>query len=301
MVDFQDFLPLMASFSMMKSAESSVYPFLTIVLGIFIRYVVEHGEQLQSYLRAMWFSRKCFTVAARISYIEGAVSTYNIPKTFNAIQHSLMKSITCDKATKTSYSVENIYTSYANTIQIVTFNNNRAIYNITPTICISQDVKNTTCDKEGSVFVKYTLYVWSSRNNYEEVKVFINQCEEAFETSIQTTKPTIFTLSKMDPFPYFEGVPFTSTKTFDNMFFQQKEELKQRLDFFQNNKDHYDRLGIPYTLGMMFNGLPGTGKTSVIKAIANYTRRHLVIVPMDKVTTVDQLEYLHIIIWDTYF
>ena len=92
----------------------------------------------------------------------------------------------------------------------------------------------------------------------------------------------------------FECIPFKSTKTFDNMFFQQKEDLKQRLDYFKNNKAHYDRLGIPYTLGMMFHGQPGTGKTSVIKAIANYTERHLIIIPMDKVTTVDQLKQLFI-------
>ena len=67
-----------------------------------------------------------------------------------------------------------------------------------------------------------------------------------------------------------------STKTFQNTFFPEKEEIIKDIDFFQNNKNWYEEKGFPYTLGFLFHGEPGTGKTSTIKAIANYTRRNIV-------------------------
>lgn len=40
----------------------------------------------------------------------------------------------------------------------------------------------------------------------------------------------------------------------------------------------------------MFHGEPGTGKTSAIKALAKYTERHIVIVPVKKINTAEQLQ-----------
>ena len=293
MRDFQDLLPMLASFSMMKNSDS--YSTLALITtGLIIKWLLEHGHAIKKTLALLWFSRKCYTVSARMSYVEGTLMNYNVPKTFSALQHVLFNTITKDKNTKTSYSVDNIYTTYTKTMQLVTFNNKHAVYNITPTLCISQEITDTQCEKEGSIFVKYTLHLWSTKNNFKEVVDFIKECEITYHAFMQTTHPSVFVLQSINPSPMFECIPFKSTKTFDNMFFQQKEDLKQRLDYFKNNKAHYDRLGIPYTLGMMFHGQPGTGKTSVIKAIANYTERHLIIIPMDKVTTVDQLKQLFI-------
>lgn len=67
-----------------------------------------------------------------------------------------------------------------------------------------------------------------------------------------------------------------SNKTFDNVFFTEKSKLLHRLDYYLNNEDIYKRRGIPYNIGFLFYGYPGCGKTSCIKAIANYTKRHVV-------------------------
>ena len=42
-------------------------------------------------------------------------------------------------------------------------------------------------------------------------------------------------------------------------------------------------------MGLLFHGLPGCGKTSTIKAIANYTQRHIVSVPLNKIKTCKEL------------
>ena len=82
---------------------------------------------------------------------------------------------------------------------------------------------------------------------------------------------------------------FESGKSFSNVFYPEKEDIVKRLDFFTNNKAWYKKRGIPYTLGFMFYGDPGCGKTSTIKAIANHTQRHIVSVPLNKIKTAKEL------------
>jgi chaperone BCS1 len=68
--------------------------------------------------------------------------------------------------------------------------------------------------------------------------------------------------------------------------------VMERLNFFTHHKDHYDSLGIPYSLGFMLHGAPGTGKTSLIKAVANYTKRHIVEISLSRVKKFGELKDL---------
>jgi len=82
---------------------------------------------------------------------------------------------------------------------------------------------------------------------------------------------------------------FDSGKNFDNVFFPEKDDVVEMIDFFATNKSWYKKRGIPYTLGFLLHGEPGCGKTSTIKAIANHTRRHIVSVPLDQIKTTKEL------------
>jgi hypothetical protein len=69
---------------------------------------------------------------------------------------------------------------------------------------------------------------------------------------------------------------FTSPKTFDNTFFEDKQKVLNKINLFLNDKESYDRRGIPHTLGIMLYGEPGCGKTSFIKALMNLTGSHAI-------------------------
>jgi hypothetical protein len=71
------------------------------------------------------------------------------------------------------------------------------------------------------------------------------------------------------------------TLYFENSFL---DNIKNRIDKFIDSKteERYKELGIPYKLNMLFEGLPGTGKTSLIYGLASYYNMNIAILNFDK-------------------
>ena len=87
-----------------------------------------------------------------------------------------------------------------------------------------------------------------------------------------------------------EHETWTSNVTFDNRFFDNKDMILSKIDFFLKNRDWYVNKGIPYTLGFLLHGKPGCGKTSFIKALLNYTKRHCINVKLSDDFNLDSLK-----------
>lgn len=85
---------------------------------------------------------------------------------------------------------------------------------------------------------------------------------------------------------------FHTTRSFENVFFEQKPKVANHVKFFLTRKDWYEKKGIPYTLGFMFHGDPGCGKTSTVKAIANTAHRHIINIQLSEIKTKAQLRHL---------
>ena len=67
-----------------------------------------------------------------------------------------------------------------------------------------------------------------------------------------------------------------SNVTFESRFFPDKEKHLATIDHFLNNEEWYNKKGLNHTLGILLYGDPGCGKTSFIKALMNYTKRHAI-------------------------
>lgn len=102
--------------------------------------------------------------------------------------------------------------------------------------------------------------------------------------------------STQNPLPtthlLYTKTKFTTNRTFDNVFFEERKHVQGRTKFFLENRAWYDKKGIPYTLGFLFHGPPGCGKTSTVKAIANEGRRHIINVQLSEIKTKAQLQHL---------
>lgn len=102
--------------------------------------------------------------------------------------------------------------------------------------------------------------------------------------------------SHRDPLPkdylVFRKNKFMTTRTFNNVFFEQRPTFHGRFKFFLHNKEWYDAKGIPHSFGVMMHGSPGCGKTSTVKAMANESRRHIINVHLSDIKTNTQLKHL---------
>jgi hypothetical protein len=83
-------------------------------------------------------------------------------------------------------------------------------------------------------------------------------------------------------------------RTFNKFVSRHKENIIQSLKDFETALEGtslFNGFG-SYNLGIMLHGIPGTGKTSVIKAVCNYLQRDGLIIDMRKIITSSELEII---------
>ena len=144
------------------------------------------------------------------------------------------------------------------------------------------------------------IRLYSHKRTLFELRKYVNNITEKYLESLDNSR-----LNKLFIYNYdgpqdtdFRGRKtnhewseheFSSSRCFDNIFFDGKSDLIKKVDFFINNKEWYYKEGHPYTLGIGLSGPPGTGKTSIIKSIANKLKRHLIVIPLSKIKTTQEL------------
>jgi len=161
--------------------------------------------------------------------------------------------------------------------------------------CYIDIIENEYGDK-GNKEIKLTLTLCSNVLSPYEIRNYVNICSDEYIKKKQEDIINTHYYFSMDSYDEdsgkmrFNQYIFKSNITFDNIFFNEKELVYERLNFFMKNPEWYEKRGIPYKYGLMLYGDPGCGKTSLIKAIANFTKRHIVSINLNKIKTKRQLE-----------
>ena len=148
--------------------------------------------------------------------------------------------------------------------------------------------------------------VKAGRENIDVLNEFVNSCKSAYEKEITQIKDQMiyeYIHSYKDEdgnvSMKFDCAKFKSNKTFDNLFFEGKQQVIEDIRKFSKSskeKDaiisHYKRIGRPYKQTYLLYGPPGTGKSSLIKAFANETGRHCTLIQWSRIKTAEDFTRL---------
>lgn len=175
-------------------------------------------------------------------------------------------------------------------------------------VCIENDIffqlKKIDIDDGNIKNIKFRIF--SYEHDVRHLQAFVETCNQDYERRMQNKLGTnLFFFDQVvqkgkqrnqNPLPteflVYSKHKFTTTRTFDNVYFDQQAKVRKHTEFFLNNRRWYEKKGIPYTLGFLFHGDPGCGKTSETKAIANVAHRHIINVQLSEIKTKSQLRHL---------
>jgi ATP-dependent 26S proteasome regulatory subunit len=205
----------------------------------------------------------------------------------------------CNISMKTDEEKDNIYV--VNQMTEFLIDAEKEIYAFAYNYRESNEEEDTTGKKTPGNSANKTdriiIELYSCVSNVAQIKSFVDDLTAKYLASIEAQrehKQFVYSLAKLDfdDFSYerWKESPFESTRTFQNLFFDNREMVLKKVDYFLQNKAWYFEKGIPYSLGIGLHGPPGTGKTSFIKALANYTKRHIVTISLKMIKTKKQLD-----------
>jgi len=96
---------------------------------------------------------------------------------------------------------------------------------------------------------------------------FYRESDNFLENNEQDdSKLHVFVMSKYGEWMRYNKIP---SRTLDTVYFDEKLKQKFRSDIkdFLTKEKEYDEFGIPYKKNYLLTGIPGSGKTSIIKAM----------------------------------
>jgi chaperone BCS1 len=185
-------------------------------------------------------------------------------------------------------------------MQITTMPREREWEKITPDLWFYHDRYPEGKDPYNKKMTTVMKFMSYRRDGHRIIDEFINTCYSEYIAILKKEEDDGRYLYQMqlkgsssddkNPKPsLFKKYKLSDDKSFETLFFPQKHDVLNLVADLQEKKGKFQIPGFPNKLGLLLYGPPGTGKTSFVKALALHTKRHICSVPLDKVTTNQEL------------
>ncbi|XP_010502854.1 PREDICTED: AAA-ATPase At3g28540-like [Camelina sativa] len=154
---------------------------------------------------------------------------------------------------------------------------------------------------KGSVERRYMTLSFHSRHREMITKTYLDHVlREGEEIGLKKRERKLYTNnSSQDWWSWRSGsnwsnVSFDHPATFETLAMdpEKKEEIKKDLIKFSNGKDYYRKVGKPWKRGYLLFGPPGTGKSTMISAMANFLGYDVYDLELTTVTNNSELKKL---------
>lgn len=136
-----------------------------------------------------------------------------------------------------------------------------------------------------------TLELLSKKLSIVEIAAFVSMCNDEYEKYMSKllNNQLYFSYRSSRYHILFNEIQFKSNVTFNTIFMPEKKEFLAYLDTFLLHPELYIQNGMEHHCSILLSGPPGCGKTSLIKAIINHTKRHVISVNFKLIESGEEL------------
>jgi len=160
----------------------------------------------------------------------------------------------------------------------------------------NNDNNNSSSEKSNLKKMYICKLTKKGKNSIKDINIFLQKIEKEYENDIiNENVQMIFEYKRSIKDEddkqkiIFNETPFKTNKSFDNIFFEEKNNyinfINQFIEHNEDIKNNYEKTGNPFKAVILLYGPPGCGKSSLIKATIKKTKRHCILVPWTKIKT----------------
>ncbi len=221
-----------------------------------INYITENKQINELYKAVYWY----LTNNEKINYLNEPYLQFVFEKKItNENKHIIKNNLSIHKIPKQQI--------YKNTI----FKNQDIFYSLSTELITVYSDKDRKREN-----YKINLYTYISE--FETNDILDEFCQHCLLEYINNLSSNVWSqLIYTNNNKSWSSNPSNNNRKIDTIILKDglKEEIKTDLQLFLDSEEWYKDRDIPYTRGYLFYGSPGTGKTSMIKGISLYCKRHI--------------------------